>query len=230
MSDRRAATGSIRAERQADANLARLLRGNIGHDAVDADDAEQQRHAGGDGEHHEGERGLRHRRRRDLLDGADPRERQVPIDRADGLSDLVHEPGGTRPARSDDVCQAALGERRAAEERLDHAGPVHDRRRLLRDRVLPLVGDNADDLPPRDHPAPPLRRETRSVAASFPGDLSKERVPPGGAHRPNASRLTGNQARNQRTTPTAKVTITARGRRDRNTATRTHRLGINTSM
>jgi hypothetical protein len=44
-----------RAERHADADLSRALCGDVGDDAVEPDDAEQQRHERADDEHREGE-------------------------------------------------------------------------------------------------------------------------------------------------------------------------------
>ena len=60
-----------RAERHANADLAPPLRHDVGDHAVDADDAEEQRDAGGNAEDDERERGLRHRVVVDLAQRAD---------------------------------------------------------------------------------------------------------------------------------------------------------------
>ena len=60
-------------ERQADADLTRALTHDVGHDAVDADHAEHQRDARGDGDQDHRERHLRGGTIEDVLQRTAPR-------------------------------------------------------------------------------------------------------------------------------------------------------------
>ena len=96
-----------RTKRHADADLAPALGDDIGDDAVDADHAEQQRHAGRDAENHQRERCLRHRLVVDLAQRAHSRQRQVRVDRPDGLLHLVEKSRRAEPRGTDGVRPAS---------------------------------------------------------------------------------------------------------------------------
>ena len=76
----------LRAEREAHADFSRALTHDVGHDAVDANDAEQQRDAGGDGEQDHRERHLCRRAVEDVLQRPHLRKGQVRVDRIDGAA------------------------------------------------------------------------------------------------------------------------------------------------
>ena len=71
--------GVLRAERDADADLARALRHRVRDHAVDAGHAEQQRHRAGNRQHDERKRRPRERRVVNLLQRPHGRERQIRI-------------------------------------------------------------------------------------------------------------------------------------------------------
>ena len=81
----------LRAERHANADLARALRDGVRDDAVDADDSEQQGHASGDAEHHQREGGARHGFGVELAEGGDIGQGHIGIDGPDRSLHLVHE-------------------------------------------------------------------------------------------------------------------------------------------
>ena len=84
--------GALRAERHADADLARALRHRVRDHAVDPGDAEQQRHRAGDRQHHQRERRPRHRLARTTSCSVRTLgERQVRIHRPHRAADLVDE-------------------------------------------------------------------------------------------------------------------------------------------
>ena len=126
------------------------LRDDIGDDAVDADEPEQQRHAGGDAEDHQRERRLRHRLVVDLLQRPRPGQRQVGIDAPDRLLHLAEEAGGADARRADGIAHRALHEQRGSSQKsfitigqytVGGAGLVTP--------SSCVVADDADDLAPR---------------------------------------------------------------------------------
>ena len=107
---------SRRAERHADADLLGPLLRDVGDDAVDAHDAEQQRDGGGDAEHHERERGLCHGASANLVERAHVGDRQVRVHGPDRLLDLLQERRRSGSVRSNGVGEIALREHRLAPE------------------------------------------------------------------------------------------------------------------
>ena len=69
--------GDLRTERHANAHLTRPLRRDISNHAVDADNAEQQRNTGRDGQHDHDERRLSHRIGLDLVQRPSGHERKI---------------------------------------------------------------------------------------------------------------------------------------------------------
>ena len=136
----------LRAERDADADLARALRDGVGNHAVDPRHAEQQRHAAGDAEHHQRERRPRQRRVVDLLQRAHARQRQVRIDRPHRAAQFVGEPAGSRSG----CCEPRTSRRARLGTRVGRlrlkksfisSGQYADRRRLLVQAVVAHVAD-----------------------------------------------------------------------------------------
>ncbi len=92
MADEHAGDGLLlRAEGHADADFADALGDGAGDDAVDADDAEKQRHSARDREHDERERSASHGAGVVELQGVDLREREIGIDGPDGFADFLQE-------------------------------------------------------------------------------------------------------------------------------------------
>src|SRR5690606_13661086 len=80
-----------RTEGDTNADLASALREQIADDGVDADEAEQQRHAARDREQHERQRSALRRTRFKILEGAYVRERQARVDGPDRALNILQE-------------------------------------------------------------------------------------------------------------------------------------------
>ena len=110
----------LRAERRANADLAPSLRDRVGDHAVDADDAQQQRHRRGDRQHHQREGRPRERLIVDLAHGP-RRHGQAGVHRPHGLPDLVQKTFRARALAADDEGHPADGIRPPCRSRFRYA-------------------------------------------------------------------------------------------------------------
>ena len=98
----RRSPAGLRAQSHADADLASPLRNRIGDDAVNSHDAQHQRHAAGNRQHHQGEGSSRHGLIVEVLEASAP---GTPAgwrsDRPDGLAGLGQEALRRRPVGAD---------------------------------------------------------------------------------------------------------------------------------
>ena len=132
----------LRPERHADADLAGPLRRHVRNHAVYPHDAEEQCDGRGDGQHRHGKRCLDHGASLNFVECLHRCERQIWIDRPDGLLDFMHEARSTHAARPDRV-----GHRSRWVAAAQHR-PVDDRCCRMVQPIVALIANDANDLVP----------------------------------------------------------------------------------
>src|SRR5437773_1841002 len=138
----------LRAESHANADFASALGDGIGDDAVDADDAEQQRHATRYAKHDEREGSASHRALVEKVHGVNVSQGKIRVQGPDGLPDFVQETLRAGARAANDEGDFAHGHGIVALKVIHQEGPINDSGGRFADAFIVNVADDTDDFPP----------------------------------------------------------------------------------
>ena len=137
-----------RAERHANSDLPCSLRHRISKHAIKTHDSEQQRHAAGDGKHHQSERSPRHGLPVEVFQRMHVGDREIRIHRPHGPPDLAHEAFRARSGAADGDVHVSAHHVFIALEMPHHDGPVDGGGYLLIHAIVVNVSHHTRDFTP----------------------------------------------------------------------------------
>src|SRR5258708_6382562 len=143
-------------ESHANTNFAGALGNGISDNAVDTDDAEQQRHGSGHAKHDEREGSAGHRAPVVKVESVNVGKRKIGVQGPHGLADFIQETLRARTRAANDECDFAHGHGVIALKMIHQEGPINGSRGRFADAFIVNVADDTDALAERGRGVVPI--------------------------------------------------------------------------